>query len=577
MASVLKTSGDYLNDLQNGMPEAPAADTRERGLDTSAAAPAGAASAPATAETASTAPAQSRISLGSAYSAPAPTNPVQGPYGRYLNPILGGAEDVGRQTEAAKGSFYEAAQPRRTYEGIGGQATLEAGINQPSQLEGARALANAQYTGPSELDADTLSRIRESSRQLSEQSRGLQSYQGLEEILHQTTPGLTPGQLGYEANYLRRNPTFRGQARGATIEAQKAGGNLEQAATEATAYGAGRKADEEAIRGASQGYLGGRLSSLNQILDQLVDTESQSQAKTQEAFNRVNESGNLADLRGSPGVDFDYESVLNQTPELQQLQEAQARREAIMQKYPDLAEIPTLDLRTNAKGREVQDFPSKWFDENHDKYTPEAYQALQAQARARQDELESLFTGATGKRAKSDTGVRGTGEFSNVAPLYYGQDFQPANVQQFLSFDPGLKPSQGNVSSEAQRGQINAIHDLLGHTERLEAQDPRRAASIGLNVLDYLKNEEDAWEAQRGSIKKAGEGWISEIRGARKKYEKAAKKRQWQKIMTTAGRVILGAGTLGLSEGSRKVLPGPSKKVEGEGTSGPASFVSSYA
>src|SRR5258705_12857052 len=109
MASVLKTSGETLSDIQNGIPDTPVTDTRERGIDASAA-PAAGASPAVTSEGASqttTPTTQNRVSLGSSYSAPAPSNPLSSPYGRYLNPILGGAEDVGKQTEAVKGSFYQ--------------------------------------------------------------------------------------------------------------------------------------------------------------------------------------------------------------------------------------------------------------------------------------------------------------------------------------------------------------------------------------------------------------------------------------------------------------------------------------
>ena len=119
-----------------------------------------------------------------------------------------------------------------------------------------------------------------------------------------------------------------------------------------------------------------------------------------------------------------------------------------------------------------------------------------------------------------------------------------------------MRPSRGNVSTKEQRGQFNRISDLLGSLDKIEKTDLFRAATIGVNVQQYLDVEAEALEAQGEKLGAAGQSWKKQVAQLRKKAKKASRKAEWAKVGQVAGG-ILGAG-LG-------ALGGPAGAVIGTG------------
>lgn len=618
MAELYKTAAEHFNDLAGAaMPEDQ--NVRERGaqaVDTGASISTGgtAVAPPATGGSTSTIGTASDGAMGASYLNTPPTtinphsvrdyapNPaISQAYGRYFDPVTEGLKQQYSTLKGAEGAFYTGAGTSRNYQGIGGEETLRKAITQGNdpvldiqEINAARPLVGAQYLGPASLGQDSIDQITKSYQELLSRKNAMASAGGLEAIIQEQVPGLTAGQLRYEADRLSRDPEFQASRRGAELDVNRFLGDLLSSEKASTDYASQRTAEEAGIASSTDAYLRGQLGETTGLLNADVSAKQKQMDLTTEAFSKLLESGDLHALLGAPGVaqfettpagalvpggPADIQGAITATPELGQITAGQKVRADIMAKYPELAKVPLMVLGVSSHGKERLEFPSDWFAKNQENYTPQEMQNLKAQATKRQLELEKEFAIGTGRRDQQPT-ITQEGQYSRLLPMYFGGDFQPQDVRDYTAFDPGVRPSIANISTEAQKFQINAIHDLLGEMDRLVTTgEPYKAAQIAIDLKTYLDQEASTLASSSKKLTANRNTWQKAVNDARRAYDGSVFSRAFgdisQEIMGSRGLGEAFGGTIdavGQGDWNRAFLNAPFK-VAGAGISGPLSGI----
>ena len=190
----------------------------------------------------------------------------------------------------------------------------------------------------------------------------------------------------------------------------------------------------------------------------------------------------------------------------------------------------------------------------------QATQNLQDRVIQRQLALEQAgFSPGTVREAGQYDTSNAYGKFATYMPLYYaeggpqGAMWQPADLREYLGFTPGTLPTRENLSTENQRTIYNNVEDLLGELDRIQTDEPFKAAQAGAEVERFLTEEESLLSERETTLKGAAKDWGELVHKMRKKYEKAKSKSVWGSV----ARIVLGVGTLGGSELLRATgLPG---------------------
>ena len=469
---------------------------------------------------------------------------------RLLQPMYQAREAGQEQLSGFAESFREQAGPSRTFEDIGGQQTLQQAIG-GGDLESARGLVSAQYGGPAGLGQQNVLGLQDLAGRLRTRQAAMGSGGGLQTLLRQYSPGLTSGEARFEAKNIFAGPGYRQRVEAAGERIGSFGESISREAQEARQFGLSREAEEADISRQSREFLAGRGETIGGNITQEVERLRQQEQEREQTFRGAfGDGGGLDSIRKLKESGLLSPEISGQFGEssLRGLQESQRVRESIIQRseFSALKDIPVGKLGTTAKGKSTYLIPDPKTGELVD-YGTLLKPKERILFRKRQQEMEKRFDP---KRGQARLGGRTPQEESRLAqlsPLYHGGQFKPPSLQKFITWDPGVAPSRGNVSTDQQRNQYNRINDLLGNLDRIEkSESPFRAGRVAADVERYLKDEEESLEAHRGTLDEQGRQWRNQVKRLRKSYRKAKSKSKWGPLAATfgiAGQTVLQAAT----------------------------------
>lgn len=574
-------SKDYFSDGIGSAPELKLTDApapgiggeSAPGLDTPPAG-AGAVTPPA-----ATPPAAEPVSTPAGQTLQDPTPGVGSPYNlgyqqtgsleeRLFDPVQAGAETGGQQLQDFASQFMTEAGPERTYQGIGAESQLAGAVAGTTSTDVGKALVGAQYEGPAGLDPGGLGTLNKLASDLKIRQDMLAQGGGLTEAIQQSTPGLTPGESRFQAK------TMFGEGFRDVVPEQTAGvgqfaGAIDAETQAAIDYAAQRTSQEQLIGEQSRDYLTGRGDVISSDLEQAVADAKAREAQTLSLWDQIQGGGETADIVGylkqlqdAGSINFAGTGGAGVGPEGEPLgppdvgnilsdiykggQSADALQAEIMAKYPELAGIDPLGRGLSGSGRGTTTYTGEGQEGDVVDYRSLYDRDTRVQLQGRQKELEQAFDPLRMARGQGAVGAA-------FNPLYGGEGFEGPNVKEHLGFEPSIRPSRENLSSEEQRTQYNNINDMLGNLDQIaEAKTPFHAAMILANIDQYLADEEEAFKGKTGELSEAALEWRGMVRKTRKRAKKKAREKQYQEIVGSAGFVIgaLSGGPIGAGLGS---------------------------
>lgn len=476
---------------------------------------------------------------------------------RLLAPVTTGVQAGEQALTSFADMFREQAGPGRTFQDIGAPGTLETAITQGgAALDPARELVGAQYTGPVGLDITGRAGLEKLAADLRIREAALGTGGGIAETLRQSTEGrLTPGEARYTARDVL-TPEYVQQLGAATAGISPFGERIGTEAVGAAEFAQARAQQEADIAAQSREYLGGREAGIESDIQGQIEAALAQQAGVAEQAGKIAEAPDFqatmkaleeAQQMGAIPPDVDLSQL--DTEAQQALVAATENREKIMAKYGSVAQYELGVPGVGKRGKPspfVRDAQGNLRD-----YREVIPKELQKDWTARQAELEEEFNPLRQKWMESQERTLQ----QTVSPIYYGAgpgdpafagQFQGPQQAAYLQFDPGVRPSRGNISTEDQRAQFNNINDLLGNLDRI-AKDENvwKAATIGVNVEKYLEEEAAELEGRKDTLDQTGREWLNQVKKLRKTYKKKKKKEEWGKIL---GAGLFGAGVKALEE-----------------------------
>lgn len=489
----------------------------------------------------------------------APDNRFQGlfqAFGQDLGNVQGGIK-------AASSAFQEAARPHRTYAGVGGDETLRKAAYE-GQTE-ARPQGNADYTkaavdvlgaaygGPQSLQDSQFNPdvLTQGLQGLQEEAQAGRSQAGAETLLSQREQGdLSPGELSFEAQHLLGTQDYQNQAQEADRAAQAAAGDWQTAQKQAEDLAQARTQEEADIARMAREYLTRQGEGVAQDWAGKVSAAEAENAAKQAAYNQFSKTGNVQDLQALQGAAGDTNLGGFQSETRTAADTAPKLFQSIMDQYPDLKDVPLLDLGISKKGKERYPLPEAYLQAH-----PELQGAELEKVRARAQERQiALINQGFSPRDEPLAGTAAGNVNSTLMPLYFGDSvggaYQSPDVRGYVGFTPGMSPSRENVSSQDQRTLYNSIKELLGQLERVaDPQEAYRKAQVMADLGKYLQDEKQGIMDRRNTLDEKGKEWAAQVRAARKQYKKLQKKQLWSNI----SRASMDVSSLGLSEVGRKV------------------------
>jgi len=444
--------------------------------------------------------------------------------------------------------FRQQAGPSRTYQGIGGQGTLQTAV-EGGAMDPARALVQANYGGPAGLDPNAVGGLQFLQGQLEGRQKNLGTGAGLASSIGQTVQTLTPGEARFDAQDLF-TPAYRAALQSQV--GQPVGAFTEQLGAETTGaqqFAQQRAGEESDIARQAAEYLTGRRGGISEDIGGKIEAARGQQQEASQQFSDIlgaeDPAATIAAMRAAQG-NLGFDPGAFETEAFQAGQGADAARQAIMNdpRFAALKDIPIGELGADKKGRKTyttgedgKDFRSDLSREDAELF------------KERQGELEEAFSSqrgvkfASGDRTSGDRFGTPTGQ-QLTDPLYFGDKFQGPEMKSYLNFDPGFKPSRGNISTEEQRGQFNRINDLLGELDRIsEDENVYKAATIGASIKQYVEDEATALEKQVDTLDQQGKEWFNQVKKLRKKVRKAEQESKWAKVGAVLGGVLGSGGS----------------------------------
>ena len=541
-----------------------------------------------------------------------PTATTGGVLGAYQTGIQTQQQDIAK----ALASFKEQAGPTRTFESIGGQQELQQAITAPTtqqdyaqQMEEAKNILGSTYTGPMNWTAETaktaeeVTRIQKQQQELAEQSQALQSGYGVAGLVQKQQPGLTPGQLRYEAQQITQSPEYRSYKAQALADVGQTEQQIKTSAEQAAARAEERVGEEKAIGEAATGYLTGQRQDVVDQWSAAIAQKEADQAALDAAWKKFQETGSLEALQGIPeqargnyipgtlaGTATPWTEAQQWNPEQfntiarQRLAQGEQTYADIMAspEYASIKDMPLLNIMIDSHGREQYDFSNVPAEQKTlmagmiAKFGggKQGQAALNDLLVKRQVELEEAGFSPGTVREKQRSGAGDMykvgpeyGKYATYMPLYYAEGpeaskWVPEDYRWYLQYLPGSLPTRENLTTEDQATIYNNIETLLGEVDRISQSEPFAAATVAANVEQFLADEESVLSERKEALKGAAADWATTVKKMRRKYEKAKKAAAWGKVL----RVITAVGTMGMSEIARagaKNLPGTLGKMAG--------------
>lgn len=432
------------------------------------------------------------------------------------------------ETQGLLEGFHEQAGPRRDYESAGAEDILRNALQIPTSekgatymspeesdeaFQGAKDLLSASYGGPSGLDPEGASKVRQSFSEALQARSALGSGAGFASALQAARPGLTPGEARWDTSRTYGTSEWR-DAFKAPFQVP---GDLPAAEKTAKAFAEARSAEESDIASRSREYVSGRQSEIDERLGERL--------KEALAANEATKS-RLEEIRG--GAEYDpRKEVANYEllPGEQRLGGAGQALANIWGQYPDIVDIPQLGLLNIGRIGEAYGLPGtdagpssmaeslasygyQWGDPTSDflmrtgqvgindprvtewtnpetgekvPLTPE----LRRQLVARQKALEEQF------RDFEWPGIPDQQRhFEDVAPLYFGEFYEPGDMREDLYLQEGTVPQAGDFATGDERFTYNRAAELLDSGKRLSEAAPFEAAKIFVDLNQFLMEEQ---------------------------------------------------------------------------------------
>lgn len=454
-----------------------------------------------------------------------------------FDPLQQGLTATTEELRGLGAEFEQGLPATRTWEGVGAQGTLDAAIEGGGSLDPARELLSASYQGPTGLDPQDLGMMHNRQQQLANQASALTTGAGLQNILKLGAPGITPGEVRFEAGRTVSQPGYHAQARQLESQAQNLAGIIGEQAKGAEEAAGERRRGEEQIASKSKGYLESRREGVMSLIDQELRDAKMAQGDTMSQWAKLMGTGDTNLLPE------DLRSQFTGTDVQRRRATAEQAWDRIMGQYPDLAQYDPLNLKVSGRGHERYTEPGGSVNDPYFRGDMADWGPLQERQRA----LEAKFSPGTRASFQGYQPYGETGRYSDVAPMYDyqgpvgseapAQPWETPDIRNYLELDYGLDPNRANVSTDQQKEVFNRINTLLGEAERLGEAEPWRAAQIMGNVDAFIQEEERRVEQAGEKRTQDAQDWSNLVGKARRRYNKSQ-----SGIGSLAGALSFGSG-----------------------------------
>lgn len=472
-------------------------------------------------------------------------------YSGLFSPLSQGLETAQQELGGSIQSFWDnpAVQPQN-YKSLGGNKALWSYVSQGENQPLAQRMAGAEYSGPEGLTYEPSVSLSD----LQARTNALASGSGLTALMQSSNPRLTPGMARFDAQQAWYDPSFKQQAKGYQSQVDKFFKDLTLQQEKAEARAAERVGEEKEIKEKSKNYLQSLGEQIYGNLGAEVEAKKAQQQQTQDVY---------AGLRGEPGGTGPTQEQLQAaglgemwTQYSQEQQAAQEAKARINEKYKDIADIPDMRMGITDTGREgfIFDYKGKSYIYNRalaGRYGEEA-QKVAERVGQRYSENMRLFNPGTWY-TESHYPDRPLGEHYLYEPYQYRDvlnqpSAQMPNIAQFIGLDPGVRPTRENVATEEQRARLGRINEMIDTIPMLEeANMPFQAARISGDIEGLLAAQEKALEARGELLGEARDKWVTDVRKARNRYEKAKEDAIWGGIAQIVAGSVPGLQSLWVS------------------------------
>lgn len=457
---------------------------------------------------------------------------------RLLSPVGEAVREGSSALREATGDFYDAAGPSRTFGSAEAKSDIDRYLKTGAGESDAQSILNAQYGGP-----EGLSYSGPSLRDTNARADALTSGSGLQALTHQTFQGLSPGEATFEAKSLLSDPTYLSQARESQSKLRDFAGELETEQTSADKFAQRREREEREIARRSGLYLSRLRGDMNDRFDTRAEEKNTANAQLERAFARLQENPNAANARLA-GVEGDYRAIQD-SPVMSSLRKAEAARDAINARYPDLEGV-SVEKYTEADGREEEALvldgkryhlgeamQGKGRPEN---MSADEWQALALRVAERQQALDDYFGAADMQYLATETHDPTAGAFAAYDPSYFqgifeGQQYDIPGLENAFRFQPGEEAVAENVASQMEREKYNRLAGLLGVGDYLGEAEPYRAAEVESRAPEIAAKQERALQNREARLEDVVSQWRGHVDNQRSNYKDAKKDELVAKIL----------------------------------------------
>jgi hypothetical protein len=498
-------------------------------------------------------------------------------YKSLFSPITSGVQTAGKKLQDTTSNFVTGLGNRRTWESLGGEGYMNDILSGAKPEQEGKDLIKASYSGGG-LDQASIDELTGELTLLKPWQNAFKTGQATEDLLQQSAPNLTTGERKFEAKSLRKNPDYVQSEQNIQKSLSDILADYDRSQAEARGIAQQKAADESGIAQNTQTYLKSAGGAYETAWDKIIADEQAKNKTLQDAWTKFQTGpGVLSDLNAIPESGREgWTPDQFSTDTRKRYEEGAQVYNGIVgdPKYASIKDVPLMSLAVNDHGYERMDFDPEWWAEHQGEHTSSEWSKIKELARQRQKDLKTAgFEGTrygsseawsspyggmeqgryTGVIENKAVGGTGTGKYSDLFPLYFGNpiDMPTLNSEEYFHFDPGVSPARQNVSTEDQRAIYNRIQRILDEvigsdTQMQDPEEAYRAAKVVGEIGDYLADETKALNAQKGELVANQNEWRKFVQGAHAQYEHAKKKAAWGKVGKIVGGIAGSAfGPLG--------------------------------
>jgi hypothetical protein len=471
---------------------------------------------------------------------------IKGVYSELFAPISKQLkESYGKLGESTK-EFLQGAGNRRTFESLGGTPYLEELVGGQGDITPAKEMISAKYAGPEQLTQEDLDDLISNIYGLKQYGGALQTPGGIEELMRQRAPGLTPGELKFETANLRKEPEFQKSLQAEQSDINQMISDYLRVQEEAKSIAGQRGTEESDIASQTKSFMEGKVNPMTEAWDKAVAEAQASNTAAQAAYDQFMKTGSIADLDRLQQVvnASGWDASKFNTKARQTYNMGAKEWNKIYKKYKDIADIPLMTLQFTERGNEIVGFDPTWWEAHQNDYSEDKWAKLKQRAYDRQTELEkagfSSYDIGGMRSIVEDTGndyTEGTkaGKYSLFNPLYIGQQkWKPGDIRSYVGTLELKRPSRETVSTQEQRNTYNRIQEILGSLENsvgAQITDPTETyakASVTAELGRYLKDEKASLESQKKKLTDQQREWRDLINEAHDRWVDLQRRERWE-------------------------------------------------